>query len=98
MVTKDIDYEFVEDTVEELTCSICMKVLCEPHLVNCCGQQFCEHCLEKWLLKNKTSPHCRSTDYVRKFLCLAMAINDFASYSVTRRSVPTVENSLTVVS
>ena len=63
MATKDIDYEFVEDPPEELTCSICMKALCEPHLMNCCGQQFCEHCLEKWLLKNKTCPHCRQESF-----------------------------------
>ena len=68
MAAKDIDYEFVEDPPEELTCSICMKVLCEPHLMNCCGQQFCEHCLEKWLLKNKTCPHCRSKNFSHVFM------------------------------
>ena len=68
MAAKDIDYEFVEDPAEELTCSICMKVLCEPHLMNCCGQQFCEHCLEKWLLKNKTCPHCRSANFSHIFM------------------------------
>ena len=36
--------------------------------MNCCGQQFCEHCLEKWLLKNKTCPHCRSTDFYHVFM------------------------------
>ena len=36
--------------------------------MNCCGQQFCEHCLEKWLLKNKTCPHCRSANFSHIFM------------------------------
>ena len=60
---KDRDYDFVQPLPEELTCSICMKVLCEPHLVNCCEQQYCKGCLDKWRKKNKTCPHCRSTDF-----------------------------------
>ena len=40
-----------------------MKVLCQPHLVNCCEQQFCKDCLEEWSRSNKTCPHCRSTDF-----------------------------------
>ena len=57
------EFEFVEELPEEMTCSICVKVLCQPHLMNCCGQQFCEACLEKWLESNKTCPHCHSTDF-----------------------------------
>ena len=57
------EYEFVEVPPEELTCSICMKVLCQPHLVNCCEQQFCKECLDKWCRNNRTCPHCRSTDF-----------------------------------
>ena len=60
---KKVDYQFVEDLPEELTCSICMKVLCQPHLVNCCEQSFCKECLDEWCMKNKTCPHCRSTDF-----------------------------------
>lgn len=58
-----IDYEFVEALREEMTCSICMKVLCNPHLVNCCEQQFCEGCLMKWLQSKSTCPHCRSVGF-----------------------------------
>ena len=65
MAARDLEYE---DPPEELICFICMKVLCEPHLMNCCGQQFCEHCLEKWLLKNKTCPHCRSANFSHVFM------------------------------
>ena len=60
---KDIDYQFVEALPEELTCSICMKVLCQPHLVNCCEQSFCKECLSKWSRRNSRCPHCRSTGF-----------------------------------
>ena len=60
---KDVEYQFVEALPEELTCSICMKVLCEPHMVNCCEQSFCKECLSKWSRRNSSCPHCRSTDF-----------------------------------
>ena len=60
---KNVDHQFVEALPEELTCSICMKVLCQPHLVNCCEQQFCKQCLDEWCTNNETCPHCRSTDF-----------------------------------
>ena len=68
MAAKQCEHEFVEVVPEELTCPICMKVLCEPHLTNCCAQQFCKNCLEKWLVKNKACPHCRSTGFSHMFM------------------------------
>ena len=60
---KDVEYEFVEALPEELTCSICMKALREPYMVNCCEQSFCKECLSKWSRRNSSCPHCRSTDF-----------------------------------
>ncbi len=60
---QEVEYEFVEDLPEELTCFICMKVLCQPQLMNCCEQPFCKSCLEKWWEKNKSCPHCRSPNF-----------------------------------
>ena len=65
---KDVEYQFVEALPEELTCSICMKALCEPHMVNCCEQQSCKQCLDEWCRNNKTCPHCHSTDFSTIFL------------------------------
>ena len=65
--SKDVEYQFVEALPEELTCSICMKVLREPHMVNCCEQTFCKECLSKWSRRNSTCPHCRSTDFSTVF-------------------------------
>ncbi len=44
-------------------CSMCMKVLNKPQMVNCCEQRFCKGCLTKWKTNNKTCPHCRSTKF-----------------------------------
>ena len=67
---KKVDHQFVEALPEELTCSICMKVLCQPRLVNCCEQHFCKECLNEWCGNNETCPHCRSTDFSTIFLKL----------------------------
>ncbi len=37
----NVDYEFVEELQDDLMCSICMKVMNEPQMVNCCEQRFC---------------------------------------------------------
>ncbi len=66
-MANNVDYEFVGKLQDELMCSICMKVLNEPQMVNCCEQRFCEKCLTKWMTNNKTCPHCRSTDFSYMF-------------------------------
>ena len=60
------DYQFVSDPPQDYFCQICMKVLQEPHVTECCGQHFCKACLEKWFERNheKVCPHCREADFV----------------------------------
>ena len=43
------DYEFTDVIPEDCLCIICMDVLQEPQLTDCCGQHFCKACLEKSL-------------------------------------------------
>ena len=60
------DYDFVEEVPEQLVCStICTKVLCDPHLTACCGQHFCNSCLEHWFKRQgkQVCPHCRKEDF-----------------------------------
>ena len=60
------DYEFVEEVPEELVCStICTKVLRDPHLTDCCGQHFCNSCLEHWFKRQRKQvcPHCRKENF-----------------------------------
>ncbi len=61
---KNTDYEFVDTVPEKLTCSICTNVLSDPRLTECCGQHFCQKCLQSWLKpRNKTCPHCRTVNF-----------------------------------
>ena len=57
------DQEFVCKVADRFICQICTKVLREPHLAVCCGQHFCESCLNKWFDRQKgreSCPHCRA--------------------------------------
>ncbi len=61
------DLELFCDTKvpDKLVCSICMKVLCQPRLTECCGQHFCEACLAHWAQRGTyTCPHCRQQQFV----------------------------------
>ena len=56
------DLEFVGEVADRFNCQICTKVIREPHLAVCCGQHYCESCLDKWFQKHrkKSCPHCRA--------------------------------------
>ena len=56
------EYNFVVELPDDFMCMICSKVLIEPHVTDCCGQHFCQSCLDEWFRKQggKNCPHCRS--------------------------------------
>ena len=56
------DSEFIDDVPDRFICQICTRVLRDPHLAVCCGQHFCESCLNRWFKKQakKSCPHCRA--------------------------------------
>ena len=62
------DFNLVgEEETEEFVCGICSKILRDPHLTLCCGQHYCETCLEHWLKKQgaffNSCPHCRKISF-----------------------------------
>ena len=57
------DFTFTKPVPEKFYCSICNKVLCDPHLTKCCGQNFCESCLKHWFKKKTTCPHCHCDNF-----------------------------------
>ena len=60
------DYDFVEEVSGSLKCeTICIKVLRDPQLTECCGQHFCGTCLQHWLKRKgkKECPHCRAENF-----------------------------------
>ena len=54
------DYKFV-GAVDDFICSICTKVLREPHLTVCCGQHYCSSCLKHWEKTRAKPTMCLST-------------------------------------
>ena len=51
---------FVEEIPKqiEIECPICLNILSEPHLVDCCGHNFCESCIERVKASNGPCPIC----------------------------------------
>ena len=59
------DFTFTKPVPDKFYCSICAKVLRDPHLTECCGQHFCESCLKHWFKKQKnTCLHCRHKNFI----------------------------------
>mmetsp|Transcript_57501 Transcript_57501/g.136788 ORF Transcript_57501/g.136788 Transcript_57501/m.136788 type:complete len:504 (+) Transcript_57501:79-1590(+) len=44
---------------EELHCSICTELFAEPKECEHCQTAFCASCIEEWLTKEASCPHCR---------------------------------------
>ena len=57
------NYEFVDNSIpSRYQCTICMKVLRDARLTECCGQHYCDSCLAQWLRRKRTCPHCRKAN------------------------------------
>ena len=54
--------EFVDEIPKELQteCSICLHVLRDPHMVECCGCHFCGGCIQSLLREFNACPLCNS--------------------------------------
>ena len=84
---KMAEYKFVKELPDDYLCMICAKVLNEPHLTDCCGQHFCQACLEQWFKKQakKICPHCRSESFNHmRYLPLKRKIDDLEVYCPNR--------------
>ena len=74
---------FVKKIPDDYQCVICAMVLNEPHLTDCCGQHFCQACLEQWFEEQakKICPHCRSETFTHmRYLPLKRKIDDLEVY------------------
>ncbi len=53
---------FVDNLPERYKCIICHDIQDQPSLVSCCGQHFCESCLNQWSARSgQKCPHCQAT-------------------------------------
>ena len=57
--------EFVEPPPKHLQneCPICLQILREPHLINCCGHNYCEACIERVGKDGKPCPLCNEPGF-----------------------------------
>ncbi len=66
-------YTFVDPLPDKYKCEICKNLLRQPHVTECCGQHFCEECLEKAASEINPAhnhqkigtkcPHCRHSSF-----------------------------------
>ena len=54
--------EFV-DSVEDYECPLCLHVTREPSLSSCCGQHFCQTCINRILTDQKPFPLCKASGF-----------------------------------
>ena len=52
--------EFVDPppTLLQSECSICLQILCRPHLISCCGHNYCKVCIDQIIEKSRPCPLC----------------------------------------
>ena len=60
---KRYECDFVETLPKDLECSICLSVLREPNLNDCCGQHFCQACIQRIIDDNKPCPLCNEANF-----------------------------------
>ena len=56
-------YDFVGRIPDELICKLCSKVLRDPKQVVCCGQHYCQACIEHRITTNFSCPNCRTPNF-----------------------------------
>ncbi|XP_064385968.1 TNF receptor-associated factor 3-like [Halichondria panicea] len=55
---------FVEQPKElQAECIICLCILREPQIVNCCGIKFCQVCINAIVVQNRPCPHCQARQF-----------------------------------
>ena len=49
------DYEFITPPDKSLECPVCLLTLRDPYMISCCGNEFCQRCIER---DGKPCPLC----------------------------------------
>ena len=59
------ELSFVKELPEhvEIECPVCLNILTDPHLVSCCGHNFCGSCIERVKASNGSCPMCKEEEY-----------------------------------
>ena len=55
---------FVEEPLDiNYECLVCLQLLREPWIVECCGHHLCKPCINKIIRDKKGCPHCRTAKF-----------------------------------
>ena len=57
------DYEFVSPPSKSLECPVCLMTLRDPHIISCCGNEFCQVCIERVQRDGKPCPLCNEQNF-----------------------------------
>uniref|UniRef100_A0A1X7T8A3 RING-type domain-containing protein n=1 Tax=Amphimedon queenslandica TaxID=400682 RepID=A0A1X7T8A3_AMPQE len=59
------ELSFVEDLPKhvEIECPVCLNILTDPHIVSCCGHNFCGSCIERVKASSGSCPMCKEKKY-----------------------------------
>jgi len=57
------DCEFVIAPPRSLECPVCLLTVREPHVISCCGNQFCRTCIQQILNDSKPCPLCSEPNF-----------------------------------
>ena len=57
------DYDFVSPPPKSLECPVCLMTFRDPHVISCCGNEFCQLCIERVQRDGKPCPLCNKQDF-----------------------------------
>ena len=59
------EHEFLEDSakLKDFECPLCLHVTREPSLTSCCGQHFCQSCINRIITGSKPCPFCKEKTF-----------------------------------
>ena len=57
------DYDFVAPPDKSLECPVCLMTLRDPHMISCCGHEFCQRCIDRVHRDGKPCPLCNEPNF-----------------------------------
>ena len=61
--TGGFDYTFLKPPPKRLQCPLCLLVLREPNVSDCCGNHFCRLCIQQIKLTKRPCPICQEASF-----------------------------------
>ena len=58
------DFEFVTAAPKSLECPVCLLTLRDPHVISCCGEEFCKRCIERVQRDGLPCPLCNEPNFI----------------------------------